>query len=268
MMDDRAALIAAIRQDPDDDLRHLVYADWLEETGRAPHVARAQLIRAQCELRVIPRGDGRRAERERLRAVEADLLRRWKRHWAPVVALGTAAAGIDRGLTRYRVDSTRLAALAGSNRFILRNETAITVDWRPPERCDFARLAEVAVNEFVVGLDLSAGDEPAGAACDAVARLAATPWAGPLTELHIGGANLGAESLDALVSSPHLAGLTRLTLDVPLGGPEVRLLASRPWPNLRSLALLGGGDWVPGDQLAAVAAAYPAGVVTRSERRW
>ena len=268
MMDERAGLIAAIRADPDDDLRHLVYADWLEETGRAPHVARAQLIRAQCELRAIPRGDGRRAERERLQAIEADLLRRYRNHWAPVIALGTSAPRIDRGLTRYRVGAGQVGALTGADRFVLRNETAVTVAWRAPERCDLARLAEAGVNEFVVGFDFSTGGElpeAAGRAMrDAVARVAAAPWAGPLTELHVAGADLGAESLALLAASPHLQPLKRLTLRVPLDGDELRLLAARPWPNLRRLVLPRGHGDPTDEQLVAVAEAHPAGVVTRA----
>src|SRR5205085_5003860 len=45
-------LLAAVRQDPEDDAPRLVYADWLEEHGDP---ARAEYIRLQCRL----------AERER-----------------------------------------------------------------------------------------------------------------------------------------------------------------------------------------------------------
>lgn len=42
--------LAAILADPEDDLPRLVYADWIEERGRAADVARAEFIRAGCEL--------------------------------------------------------------------------------------------------------------------------------------------------------------------------------------------------------------------------
>ena len=45
-MTDREALLAAVRESPDDDLPRLVFADWLEEHGEAE---RSAFIRAQVE---------------------------------------------------------------------------------------------------------------------------------------------------------------------------------------------------------------------------
>jgi uncharacterized protein (TIGR02996 family) len=50
MCDQEAALLAAVRADPADDLPRLVYADWLEERGE---VERAELIRVQVELSLL-----------------------------------------------------------------------------------------------------------------------------------------------------------------------------------------------------------------------
>src|SRR5262249_29982799 len=47
MTSDERALIEAIRDDPDDSSVRLVYADWLEDQGRADH---AELIRVQIAL--------------------------------------------------------------------------------------------------------------------------------------------------------------------------------------------------------------------------
>lgn len=49
-MTDERALLAAIWDNPHDDLPRLVYADWLDETGEPAKVARAEFIRVQCEL--------------------------------------------------------------------------------------------------------------------------------------------------------------------------------------------------------------------------
>src|SRR4051812_12922455 len=49
-MSDGDALLAAILAQPDDDLVRLVYADWLEESGQPDQIARAEIIRVQCEL--------------------------------------------------------------------------------------------------------------------------------------------------------------------------------------------------------------------------
>jgi uncharacterized protein (TIGR02996 family) len=54
---EREALLAAIRQFPDEDTPRLMYADWLEEHKEHPH---ATLIRYQCGLtEQVPRADYR-----------------------------------------------------------------------------------------------------------------------------------------------------------------------------------------------------------------
>jgi uncharacterized protein (TIGR02996 family) len=62
-MSDATALLAAIREAPDDDAPRLVYADWLDEHGQPE---RAEFIRVQCELA--------RSELPALRRREAELL--------------------------------------------------------------------------------------------------------------------------------------------------------------------------------------------------
>lgn len=46
-MDENAAFLAAIYEEPNDDTPRLVYADWLEDHG---HPERAELIRLQCRI--------------------------------------------------------------------------------------------------------------------------------------------------------------------------------------------------------------------------
>lgn len=61
MCDDENALLAAVIAAPDDDLPRLVYADWLDEHGRAE---RAEFIRGQCFMaraRSDPRAKPERA---------------------------------------------------------------------------------------------------------------------------------------------------------------------------------------------------------------
>src|SRR5262245_52797684 len=65
-MSDEAALLAAIRDAPDDDLPRLAHADWLEEHGRQD---RADSVRAQVARARLPEDDDRHSEllaRERL----------------------------------------------------------------------------------------------------------------------------------------------------------------------------------------------------------
>lgn len=53
MHPDQAAFLRAIRDNPDDDLKRLVYADWLEENGEE---ARSDFIRVQVELAAMLAG--------------------------------------------------------------------------------------------------------------------------------------------------------------------------------------------------------------------
>ena len=74
-MDQHSALLAAIIDNPDDDLPRLAYADWLEENG---HPCRAEFVRLQLDLAPLPDDDSRRPgliERER------QLLRKHERTW-------------------------------------------------------------------------------------------------------------------------------------------------------------------------------------------
>ena len=49
-MTDDDALLRSVLAHPEDDLPRLVYADYLEETGAAVQIKRAEFIRVQCEL--------------------------------------------------------------------------------------------------------------------------------------------------------------------------------------------------------------------------
>lgn len=69
-----------IWESPYDDAPRLVYADWLEESGDEIKVARADLIRVQCELAKLGEWDPRAAA---LEARETTLLHQFRRAWFP-----------------------------------------------------------------------------------------------------------------------------------------------------------------------------------------
>jgi uncharacterized protein (TIGR02996 family) len=77
-MSDEKALLAAIHEHPLDDAPRLVYADWLDEQGGAAASARAEFIRAQCELELLAAYDPRYPA---LAAREKKLLRKWREVW-------------------------------------------------------------------------------------------------------------------------------------------------------------------------------------------
>lgn len=77
-MSEEKALLAAIDAHPLDDAPRLVYADWLDEHGGKPQTARAEFIRVQCELDLLPLADSRYAALEK-RAQQ--LLKGRKKEW-------------------------------------------------------------------------------------------------------------------------------------------------------------------------------------------
>ena len=62
---DEQAFLNAIVAAPDDDTPRLVFADWLDERGTDDDRARAALIRAQCRIEVLPKGNKERKKLER-----------------------------------------------------------------------------------------------------------------------------------------------------------------------------------------------------------
>ena len=84
-MTDADALLMAVLAAPRDDLPRLVFADWLEETGAAANVARAEYIRSQCE--------SAREETADAKGRELHLLALYGTAWlAPLRARGEALA--------------------------------------------------------------------------------------------------------------------------------------------------------------------------------
>ena len=61
MHPDEVSLLRAVCDAPDDDAPRLVYADWLDDTGDAACVARAEFIRLQIRIEGVPADDPRRA---------------------------------------------------------------------------------------------------------------------------------------------------------------------------------------------------------------
>ena len=93
-MSDEKALLAAIREHPHEDTARLVFADWLQEQGGAVNAARAEFIRAQCELARLDASDPRREEL----AARAEALR--KKHsgkWKGKVGSFVRQAKYERG---------------------------------------------------------------------------------------------------------------------------------------------------------------------------
>src|SRR5437867_1736192 len=99
-MFDEEGLLVAVRDDPQDDVPRLAYADWLEERGGADETARAELIRVQLALARAAEDDPARPdlmvrERELLDAHQV----RWKAPLADVSASLTFVRGFPEQAT-------------------------------------------------------------------------------------------------------------------------------------------------------------------------
>jgi uncharacterized protein (TIGR02996 family) len=77
-MDPHLPFLKAIVANRHDDLPRLVYADWLEETGDPPHVARAHFIRTQIHLETA---DPKSALYAEMKALEGRLLDMYLDEW-------------------------------------------------------------------------------------------------------------------------------------------------------------------------------------------
>jgi uncharacterized protein (TIGR02996 family) len=86
-------LLAALADDPHDDLARSVYADWLEENGDEP---RGEFLRLQLALKRVPLGSYENAlAQARLRQLRRGLPRDWLRLAEPL-ALFPALSGRAR----------------------------------------------------------------------------------------------------------------------------------------------------------------------------
>jgi uncharacterized protein (TIGR02996 family) len=206
MMTVQEQLLAAIRDDPEDDAVRLVYADWLEEHGDPD---RAEFIRGQILLATLddhdPRWEGlaRRSDR---------LLARHGQEWAAdVPGPGVRRVAFRRGLLECVHATAHAFATRGGA-------------WaaRAPVRAAYLDRVEGRVRQ-----------------------LAACRHADSLTELGLLGRRVDDEDVAGLLRSPHLAALTALTVrgsfdglaGTRLSDGALRRLADAHLPALASLRL-------------------------------
>lgn len=209
-----AAFLAAIRDDPDDDLPRLAYADWFEEHGQAD---RGEFIRVQVELSHGARDRGRRVELlRRLRALSQLHRAAWLgplKHWAK-------DSFFDRGfITQASMDAGEFldhAAKVLAVHPITRLRIVGTTD----------RFAELIASPHVEGM------KSLDFLGQAILDQGATALAGAhrlarLRVLHLRRMGIGPGGVRALVASPRLAELTDLNLaENGFGDSGIRELAS------------------------------------------
>jgi uncharacterized protein (TIGR02996 family) len=204
-VDDRAAFLRAIADQPADRTARLAFADFLEETGGVADVARAGFVRAQVEAETVHPNSNRAADLDaRARALFAA---HWIDWWRPVCA----AVGLPEP---YRPGSETRGWFA-------------RLFAAPPPKPDFPYSGPYPLNPFGTYVE---GGQPG-----ALASLTTIQFAGGFPEaLTLSG------SFGATVEI-----LRRWSGAAPLARLELRNTAARDWPaidgphlnGLRSLEL-------------------------------
>jgi uncharacterized protein (TIGR02996 family) len=200
------ALLADVKEAPEDDTRRLILADWLEEHGESE---RAELLRLQCAADRLPYND---PHKEQLEQRQEELLTSQRAVW-----LGPLR---KRGL-RYSFKRRLLHVYCEAEGLLAAQPTAPALAaWAWTETLTF-----YGVNDDVAG------------------QLAASPFLAGVAELRACDSNrnlnnITAHGLAALVASPHLGKLrTLLAFGNKFGDAGAKALASGNLTNLTKLVI-------------------------------
>ncbi len=237
------AFLEAIRENPDDDVPRLIYADWLEEQGDP----RGEFVRVECALASMPVKDGRRpalrARRQQLLAAHRDAwlgpLRPLAYHWEfrrgfPEEVTADALHFVEHAGRIFAAAPVRLARL-------LHGGMAVGA----LAGCRFLRRLHA----------LHLTDN--GLGNGGLRALLASPHLAGLRCLRLGNNELGDEGAVLLAGAVGLAGLTSLNLSRNAIGDEgaAALAGSRHLGNLTALDL--GNNRVHDAGARALAAGLP-----------
>ncbi len=253
-MTEHAALIAAIRENPDDDTPRLVFADWLDEHDEPD---RAEFIRVECELARTP-DSSKRWKHLNTRAEK--LFDAHTEEWAgPLAQPGVVEDYHTRRgfINLIELSAAQFARHAGTifAHAPIADEVFLTAraQWGACfARSEWSRVRSLGVNDEVM--------TPA-----ALPRLVTSPHLTNLRELDLGFNPIGTAGGQRLRAWPHLGKLERLQLldcgiglhgaasvlaglwggrvrelglaGNDLGDDAIGLLASSPLPELRTLHL-------------------------------
>ena len=226
-MNDRAAFHAAIRENPDDDVVRLVYADWLEENGEAE---RAEFIRLEIEADRLPLDD---PERER---VNARALQMWKEHsteWFGPLAREPEDWETERGMLQHLAVSAP-DFIEHAAHFIERCEILPSIALMDCGECASALSEFRCLGRFSdVYLDIYEED--------LAEVILMNPHLGSIERLDLCNAHIDFGGMVKLVENTSLTRLQTLWMeDARLPTEAGELLASAPWANqLRELRLAG-----------------------------
>jgi uncharacterized protein (TIGR02996 family) len=236
----RDGLLAAIRDNPEDDTPRLILADWFDENAASgADRARAEFIRVQIERARLPEADDRQAE---LEARERRLMIAHGLEWFGKETLSSFT--FRRGFPHcYRGDSSAL--IADGEDVLARHpireldaggsykDRGKPFDESEPAPGDFSTdLAGITV------LDL-AGDMRSLTPLKRALAILACPTLTGLRELRLGRAGeYGDDGVALILDSPAVQNLESLNLaGLHLTDAGLADFLTRPWPRLRRLDL-------------------------------
>jgi uncharacterized protein (TIGR02996 family) len=219
-MSDEKALLAAIYANPLDDAPRLVYADWLDERGGAANSARAEFIRVQCELALLPAYDPRvpalqARQTELLAAHRARWLRPLKQYRSDALfARGFPVPGLDKldrdDIVRLTEKDLRAAPLWRYSHDLYGAELKGVLDWPHLHRLTTLSLCPPLPRNWVK-------------------RIAQCPGLRNLTELGFTRCPLTAAKLETILDAWVGRRLTALWVnECPVGDAGARVIANHP----------------------------------------
>jgi uncharacterized protein (TIGR02996 family) len=238
------SLFQAILDDPDDDAVRLVYADYLEEHGEPQ---RADFIRVQIELALLPEGDPRRGD---LEARERALLKEHEGEWVAPLGEWAHFPEFHRGFVwgvmldapdfmeraeelfrttplrhaRLSVDSKTMPALVASP--WLARLTSLSFESCDLSYGDIGKLASSPYLTNLVTLDLYQNQTRS----QGLRALADSPYLSKLCHLRLGWNGVGSAGLQALAKSLLLGHLTHISFFYNrIDGRGAAALAASPY---------------------------------------
>jgi uncharacterized protein (TIGR02996 family) len=229
---DRVAFLAAIRENPDDDLPRLIFADWLDEHDEPE---RAEFIRVQVELARTSKGSPQHEElARRSKALHAAHAESWLAELPPLKGVtwrpfhrGFVEAAVTDDFDTFLAASERVFSTTPLHRLSIQSLTARAM----------RTLAGSPWLAHLTTLDASGGES----GNDIVQALVSSPYLARLRQLRLMLQHIGDVGAQVLAESAELAHLHRLDLTCNvIGDTGAEALAAAPgWHDLRRLDLIG-----------------------------
>lgn len=252
-MDTEAALLCAVRDEPDSDEPRLVLADWYEEHGQ---IERAELIRVQCRLAVLDKDDDEVAVfRARADAILEQHEQRFLSDLAPLFERESpdTVAG-DFTFHRGFVEAVDfpLQGFARHMPTLFDRLPLCRLRLKRDVSYELAMFSQPQAESQRWYASWTAAPHSTGPDLAALAAIVAFPDMARIVVLDLGGVILRGEGMAVLASSRNLTGLRDLSLaGTAIGDADLAVLASAPL--LRGLARLRFGEGIGEAGITALA---------------